>query len=80
MVKVIKQKPKAVTQRIKIQLNLDVVQQLKQYQEFIKEDDLDYIIQEAIKQIFEAKEFKDWKKDRSKSDTKEIEKTNEQVI
>jgi|GEM_PF-3922008 len=80
MVKVIKPKSKTETTRIKVQLSLDVLQELKLYQDFIGEDDIDYIIEEAIKQIFYAKEFKDWKKDRSKSNTKVSEKNKETVI
>ena len=63
MVKIIKPKAKENTVKVKLELSSLVWEELKQYQEFIGEEDTDYVIQEAVKQILEVKAFRDWKKE-----------------
>jgi|LFRM01.2.fsa_nt_gb post-segregation antitoxin (ccd killing protein) len=62
-------KPKNRTKKTKVRIELDVqvLEELKLYQECINEDDTSYVIQEAIKQLFKAKEYRDWKKEREEN-------------
>lgn len=69
MVKLVKPKSKEKKVKIKLELSSTVWEELKQYQEFIGEEDTDYVIQEAVKQILDAKVFKDWKKEREEKES-----------
>lgn len=60
--------------KIRIELDEEVLEELKLYQECIGEKDIDYVIQEAIKKLFTARAYKNWKKDR---ETKQININNE---
>jgi hypothetical protein len=59
-------KPKNKTNKTKIRVDLEaqVLEELKLYQECIGEEDTSYVIQEAIKQLFKAKEYRVWKKEK----------------
>jgi len=57
---VIKPKLKNKTTKVKIELSEKTIERLKKYQQYIGENDTDYIIEEAINQIFGHKPFKVW--------------------